>query len=122
MTATSLGEAAAFVRDEIKTANPDVRVTLEPDEINPPCVWIQLDHREHKFLAGDGYIAEWNVHCIAPRVGSQRALDIIDGLFAAVSTVFDPDGEDGREEGIEITVGSGNPLPATRFKVRTKVT
>jgi hypothetical protein len=116
---TTLGAAATEIRDELAAAG--LRVTLEPDEINPPCVWIQLKHLEDRHLAAGVVTAEWYVYLVAPKAGSENAYNALHVMRNAVlglgwSFV-------GISEGVELTIpGGGNPLPALRMTLRTQIT
>jgi hypothetical protein len=116
---TLLGEAAQLVRDELRTAN--VRAVLNLAEVNPPCVWVQLDRVERRFLDGVAYIAQWNLWAIAPDARDMFAtLNLLDGLQLAVCTAFQPESP---VEAVPLQLpGGGDPKPALRLIVRTRVT
>jgi len=115
---TTLAEAATELRDALRLTG--VRAVLEPDHINPPCVFLKIKHLEDRHLAAGVMTVEWYLYLCAP-VGK-----LIDAYrhFDDLRAVILPAGfrTNGLGEAVELELpGGGKPVPALQCTIRTKI-
>lgn len=118
---SGLVDAAHLIRDELRAAG--VRADLDPRNINPPAVWIQLREVENLLAAGARMVT-FRLFLIVGDAGTEQALAALDQLLDATATA----GWDWSAEPIEtVTVSlpgvESTQLPALRLpSVRVKIT
>lgn len=118
MPAPPLDEALRSLAAEYAAAG--LRVATDPQNINPPCVYVALDQKDPAALSGDAYTAQWSVLLIAPNSGQLAALRALSELEAVAVTVAPPLGPTTAEE-FSLPDGAA-PLPCLLMTVTTRVT
>lgn len=115
--APSLAAAALELRDELRAL--DVRATIEPVDINPPCAYLTVKHIEDRHLAAGVITVEWFLYLVAQPGKSVDVLRQIDELRDKVLPAFRTNGIG---EAVELALpGGGKPAPAIQCTIRTKV-
>lgn len=92
--------------------NVNVRATMDPRKVNPPCVLITPPDLEN--VTACGVFAAWTVHLIAPGTPD---LDAIAWLMDNVMPVFDAVGGYTAEFGNLTLSPDGDPMPAYTITV-----
>jgi hypothetical protein len=108
--------AAAAVVDRLKAAG--LVATLDPRDLNPPGVWVQIETVRRDRFDADTWSGEWVLLAIAPDVGTAGALRILGELVAKIYTAF-PTAADALAQSVTLPSG-GDPLPAFRVPLALK--
>lgn len=114
-----LAAAAADVVDQLAAAG--LAATIDPRDLNPPGVWVQLANVRPAYLAtGAAYDADWYLYLIAPNIGTGQEFAVIsplaDQLLAAGWALADG-------QTIAVTLPDGaDPYPSLRFTLTTHCT
>lgn len=113
-------DAARHIRDQLVTAG--VRATLDPRDLNPPAVWIQLREFSNLLAAG-ARLVTFRLYLVVGDSGTEQALGALDQLLdAAAGAGWDWSAEPIDTLALTLPAG-GDPLPAMRLPaVRVKIT
>jgi hypothetical protein len=115
---TLLGEAAEWIRDQIKATG--ARAVLDLEDVNPPCVLVVLDTAEHRFLASEPYYAQWHLFLVVQKQRMVDTYNALDELHGQVRSEFQS------STPVEFAPlqlkGGGDPSPALHMTVRVRVT
>ena len=92
---------------------------VDPDALNPPCVWVQPRQIRDRRLDGSGTLVAW-CYVIAPNVDTATAMAQLDGDLATlleVVSVADSDDVIDLAAAVVLPTNPTNPLPAYRVAV-----
>lgn len=92
-----------------------IRASVDPRDLNPPCVWVAARTLAHDLLGGGGTLRA-ELYLIAPDTGAGRALRTLTTLLGQVLALVDPDADTSLGEAVTLP-GGGQPLPAFRVTV-----
>lgn len=109
----SAGIKTALVNLAADLTAAGIVASIDPAELQAPCVWVDIDHLAPELMSGDGTV--WaQLHLIAPNAAPLDALDLLDGLLAQVLDVIDPE-DDIVTETVVLPSNTSEGLPALRI-------
>jgi hypothetical protein len=116
------------IRLSVKTAVTDLVEALnaygvpaasDPQNLTPPCVWVQLASIAHDRLDGGGTFG-LRLYLIAPDSGTDAALDTFAEWLPRVLAVVDPNTDrDTEAASVYLPDNPSTPLPALQLNVST---
>jgi hypothetical protein len=113
--------AATVTALEARLTAAGYAASVDPEQLNPPGVWLQPRTVTDRTLDGGGELLVW-LYLIAPNVEAHRALalldDLLDGLADLDLAAADTDPDIDLTAAVVLPSGS-NPLPAYRLAVLT---
>lgn len=110
-------DLAASLQSLVDTLNSveGLHAVLDPRDINPDCVYVDLESLSHEYLCGQ---AEMTVRLtlITGDSGRIQALSNLSSMLDKVLTVLSPDGD--TQVGATPTNAGGQPLPCLVVTVK----
>lgn len=114
-----IDQAADLVVARCRAAG--LRAALDPRDLNPPCVWVQLAGFDLAPGFGPcGWVGEWVLWAVAPDAGTAAAYRTLGDLVDKIHTAF-PTVTAGLTQALTLPAG-GDPLPAIRLTLTAKAT
>jgi hypothetical protein len=98
-----------------------VPTSVDPRNVNLPGGWLQRLTLTPDLLCGGGTL-RLRVVLVAPDVGTEQALDILDDLLDAAWKVAQPNTGAGTTDRTILLPDSSTPYPATAYDVDYKIT
>jgi len=102
-------------------ASAGVSATIDPRNVNLPGVWVQRLTLTPDLLCG-GQTMRLRLVLVAPDVGTEQALDILDDLLDAAYKVAQPNTGTGTTDRTVLLPDSATPYPATYYDVDYQIT
>lgn len=118
---SGLVDGAHLIRDQLVAAG--VRAVLDPRDVNPPAVWIQLGGVENMLAAGTRLVT-FRLFLIVGDAGTEQALAALDQLLdGAASAGWDWSSEPIETVSVSLPGVESAQLPALRLpSVRVRIT
>lgn len=96
-----------------------VPAASDPQDLNPPAVWVQLVSVAHDRLDGGGTF-RLRLYLVAPDAGTDAALDTFDEWLPRVLAVVTPNTDtDTEAASVYLPDNPSTPLPALQLTVST---
>lgn len=125
---TTLDEALIDIRDAVAALvyqdgqGGNIRATVDPAELNPPGVWVQIGDTEHSLARASSVVQVFHLWLVASTSVTVEAVRQIDRLRRSIvgqGALFWPDNP---ASWLPLTLpGDVKPLPALRLTIRTRV-
>lgn len=110
----SLGATLGDLVDTLNAAG--IETTLDPQNLNPPGVWVQLQSIQHNILAGQKTIRA-RLYLVAGDAPADVVLANLDELLADVESLVTPN-TDVDTESVAVTLpNDSTPLPSLQLTV-----
>jgi hypothetical protein len=93
-----------------------VPADLDPQNITPPAVWVQLESIAHTLLSG-GTVLRCRLYLIVGDAPAATVLDTIDALLGSVLDVVTPNTDTDTTTEVVALPDNPTPLPALRLTV-----
>lgn len=115
----NLQEAAQGIVDALKAGG--VRATLDPRDVNPPCVLVRPPDLAYRFRYGD-WDATWKAWALTPDAGRGQVLKAFGPMLAAVQDALGGVVTAATPEDVTLPDGSTIPGYALSWTERIKIT
>lgn len=111
-------QAAEAITEQLATVG--LASSIDPRDLNPPCVWIDLSEIHNDRLPAGSWSADWLLYCLAPNAGTAAAYAVLGEMTDLLRSVFHTVGA-GQKQAVQLPSG-GDPVPAIRWTVRLVAT